>query len=96
MVCKVGKVDRCGLLLKKFCAFYRYLCVILFIFTGYQSTGGGAELLELVDAVALVRLILLRQNDLIEADRMVLGLGEELLVEKGDVPVRYFNRTKLL
>ena len=96
MVRKVLKVNCCGFLLKKFGALYPNLGVIFDIFTRCIDTGGYASPLQLVDAVALARFILLRQNDLLKADHLILRLVEELLVVVGHVTVRYFGRTKAL
>ena len=81
------------MLLKKFGAFYLDLGVVLGNLTIGSVTNGHSSLLQLVDAVALTGLILLRQNYLLKADHLTLGLVEEFLVVVGQVKVRYFDWT---
>ena len=74
IIWKVLKVDRSGLLLKKFGALYPDLGVVFDILTSCIGAGGHVSLLQLVDAIALAGLILLRQNNLLKADHLILGI----------------------
>ena len=49
---------------------------------------------KLVDAVTLVWLVTLRQDDLLQTDRCFLCAGDELLVEARDVTVGKFDGSK--
>ena len=86
----VLEVDsRCSLL-QKVCTLHSNLCVALRI----VCVGPSVYVLQLVDAVALVRLVVLDEDDLLQADGCLLGVGDKLLIKACEVAVRDFNRSE--
>ena len=83
--------SRCSLL-QKVCTLHSNLCVALRI----VCVGPSVYVLQLVDAVALVRLVVLDEDDLFQADGCLLGVGDKLLIKACDVAVRDFNRSEPL
>ena len=88
LVREVVEIDSCSILLQEVCALHSDLRVVLNALT----VGRWAHGFQLVDAVALIRLILLRQDNLLQTHRCFLGSSDERLVEACDVSIRETNR----
>ena len=84
----VVEVDGCGGLLQEFSALHSNLRIVLFICRASHSF----KRLQLVDTVALVWLILLCQDDLLQTHRCFSCARDERLVEACHIMVRYFDR----
>ena len=88
LVCVVLEVNSRCRLLQKIGTFHSDLCVTRRF--GIIYIGIRAYVLQLINAVALVRLVVLDQDYLLEAHGFLLGVGYELLIKAFDVAVRDF------
>ena len=79
----VVKVDSCCTFLEKFSALHPYLVEFFHV---------SRLVLQLIDAVALVWLILLRHDNLFQTHRCFFGSSDQRLVEACDVAVRDTDR----
>ena len=81
--------SRCSLL-QKVCTLHSNLCVPLRVI----RVGLPVHVLQLVNAVALIRLVVLNHDYLLQTDGRFLRVGDKLLIKACDVAVRDFNRSE--